>query len=186
MTTLRPFSSRLGPLVPTLVGLLLGLGAASANAEYVRDEVRVNMRVKPGNEYRITRVLKSGDRVVKVKKGEWVQVRTLEGSEGWVPKGYVVDERPASVVLPELTAKLSEAELSIADLEAKLVEQEAALTELGELRESRSSLETENRRLSGASMWRSLATGAGIVLVGLVIGVFIPRNTPSRGRRIKL
>ena len=78
-----------------------------ALADWVRDEVQINMRTGPGTQYRITRVLRSGDPVTRLQStAQWVKVRTAEGQDGWIPAGYTREEPPASLALPETRAKL--------------------------------------------------------------------------------
>ena len=72
-----------------------------ARGDYVRDELRINMRTGPGTQYRILKALASGDKVSRLdSSGDWIQVRTPEGLEGWVPGGYLSPEPPASLALP--------------------------------------------------------------------------------------
>lgn len=170
--------------------LCLGLVLAAASpvrGEYVRDQIRINMRVQPGTEYRILRVLQSGDQVAKLsEKPNWVRIRTQDGEEGWVPTGYLTPQVPASVTLPGAKAKLARALDQVGILDSKLQAQTEAITELETLRERNALLETENLQLSGAATWRNLGAGAAIILVGMIIGALIPRGNAARRSRIKL
>jgi SH3 domain protein len=166
--------------------LTLTLGATGALAEYVKDEVRINMRTGPGVQFRITRVLKSGDRVqVLSRQEDWTQV-ALNGQEGWIPAGFLSREAPASVALPALEAKLAEAQGTIGQLEARLAEQADAIGEIESLRRRNAELESSNAELAAASRWRMLIAGAAIVLVGMLVGAVGPRLAGGRQRRIKL
>ena len=98
--------------------LVLALGApAFAATMYVRDELRINMRAGPGLEYRIVKLLRSGDRVNrKEAKDDWALVTASEGKEGWVPIGYLVKEAPPSIALPGVQARLKGARDRLSDL----------------------------------------------------------------------
>ncbi len=174
------------PYALLALALLLAL-PLSAGADWVRDEIRVNMRTGPGLQFRILKVLVSGDRVQRIgTSSDWVHVRTSEGKDGWVPDGYVVREQPASIRLPAAETKLAEAEAKISALDSQLTEQTQAITELDELRAGNERLTTENIQLSGSSWWKVLVAGATTVLVGMVIGALVPRGGSQRARRIKL
>ena len=73
---------------------------ASASADYVRDQLRINMRTGPGVQFRILGVLKTGDSVEVVSRGDgWTQVRGPEVDNGWIPEGYLQTEAPARIRL---------------------------------------------------------------------------------------
>ncbi len=168
------------------LALLLAL-PQTAGADWVRDEIRINMRTGPGLDFRILEVLVSGDRVRRIgTSSNWVHVRTAEGKDGWVPDGYVMREEPASVRLPAIETELNEAQARVATLELELAGQTAAITELNALRADNERLTTENIQLSGSSWWKVLVAGGATVLVGMVIGAVVPRGGSQRTRRIKL
>ena len=157
-----------------------------ARGDYVRDELRINMRTGPGLQYRILKALASGDKVSRLDtSGDWVQVRAPEGLEGWVPGGYLSPEPPASLALPVARSKLSRAESTIGELEQRLAAQAESITELETLRGQVEELGTENLRLSVSTRWKDYLAGAGLVAVGVLIGLAIPRGG-ARTRKIKL
>lgn len=166
------------------------VSAGAAQAEYVRDGIRINLRSQAGTEYRIVRTLSSGDQVtVLARESDWIQVRMRSGEResGWVPRGYLSVEVPASVSLPAVSAQLKGARAQIGELEASLQAQQNDLTELASLRTQASELETRNIELASASTWRNMGAGALIALSSLGIGAFWGRrNRAASGRRIKL
>ncbi len=174
------------PYALLALALLLAL-PQTAGADWVRDEIRINMRSGPGLQFRILEVLVSGDRVQRIgTSSDWVHVRTAEGKDGWVPDGYVVREQPASVRLPAAESELAEAKARIASLDSELAEQTAAITELNALRADNERLTTENIQLASSSWWKLLLAGGATVLIGMVIGAVVPRGGSQRTRRIKL
>src|SRR5258706_295228 len=80
------------------------LAAASASAEtaWVKDELRLNLRSGPGNEYRIKGFIKTGDSVSVLSHREgWVQVRSSsELGDGWIEDGFLSPEPPAKYPTP--------------------------------------------------------------------------------------
>ncbi len=175
----------------TIISTLLIAGAALSVAAqeraYVRDEIRVNMRAGPGLQFRILRVLTSGEVVRQLaERDDWVQVAIPGGPDGWIESGYITTQVPPSVVLPQLQDQLTHAEARVRELERKLTSQTAAIVELEELRARNEGLEASNADLEFSSGWQDMAAGAGIILVGMVIGLLGSRGSSRGGRKIKL
>ncbi len=162
---------------------LVGFAAQADARSYIRDEIRVNMRAGPGLQYKIIELLTSGDPVRNLgTEQEWTRVRSAAGKEGWVPKGYVTNEPPPSVALPGVQAKLTQATSKIDELTKKLATQATAIQELDELRSSNQELLSEVNELTWSSGWKSMATGAAVIVLGMVIGLLIPRGSGARNR----
>ena len=174
-----------GPALLSLAALLTA--PLCARADYIRDEVRVNMRSGPSSDYRILRVLRSGERIARLQKNEnWVLVRTADGKEGWVPIAYVTKEIPPSVTLPKVKAQLEEAQAWIEELSTQLAAQTEAMQELADLRARNEQLEEENREYVRSDTWKKWFTGAAIAGIFLAVGGMWPRGGSQRPRRIKL
>ena len=57
--------------------LVFAAVAVGAETSWVKDELRLNLRSGPGNEYRIKGYIKTGDAVTVLSRREgWVQIRT--------------------------------------------------------------------------------------------------------------
>jgi SH3 domain protein len=161
---------------------LVAFGADFAAADYIDGEVRAHLRAGPGLEFRIMKTLPAGSVVhVLGREGEWIRVRQSD-MEGWIPNGYVSSDEPASTVLPRVREKLVTAEGRVTELDQKLVAQTAALEELAVLRERNRVLESDASRMNANARWKSLTAGAGIVLVGILIGLIAPRGGGTRSR----
>ncbi len=166
--------------------LVLAMAPASlARNEYVRDEIRINLRAGPGDNFRIVRVVVSGNRVERLgERGGWIRVRTGDGEEGWLPDGYLTTSAPASVALPRAQEKLVQAQSQIQELEQQLVGQREERAEAEALRARNAELEKTNE--ARVARWRTMAVGAAIALGGLLLGALWPRGGAARSRRIKL
>jgi SH3 domain protein len=165
------------------LGILWLASPAAATQVFVRDEVRINLRAGPGEQFRIIRVLKSGDELTQIgTTDDWVQVKGRDGREGYVPSAYVTEETPAKRLLPELRSKYDEAQKEIATLRVELGAQTQQVAEVQSLRQRNRVLETENAQLSGATSARQLAMGALIIAAGVLIGIFWPRGNGARTR----
>ena len=156
--------------------------ARIAAADYIDGEVTAHLRAGPGLEFRIMKILPAGTAVQTLgREGDWIHVRQAD-LEGWIPNGYVSNDEPASVVLPRVREKLVTAEGHVTELDKKLVEQTAQLEELVTMRERNRVLEADASRMDASARWKSLTAGAGIVLVGILIGLIAPRGGGTRSR----
>jgi SH3 domain protein len=168
-----------------LIALALAAVPLAARADWVKDEVYVHLRAGPGLQYKILKTLKSGDEARKLAEtDEWIQVQLSqgEGGTGWIPTGYLLAQPPASLALPKAQAELEQARAKIEELDAQIAKQGEAIAEVESLRKRNSDLEHENARLSAAATWKNMATGVGIMLLGALIGLVIPRGGVSRTR----
>jgi len=164
------------------LALLVVSTAGVAAADYIDGEVRAHLRAGPGLEFRIMKILPAGTAVqVLGREGDWIRVRQAD-LEGWIPNGYVSNEEPATALLPRVREKLVSAEGKITELDQKLVAQTAQLEELATLRERNRVLESDAARANANARWKSLTAGAGIVLVGILIGLIAPRGGGTRSR----
>ncbi|UEX77493.1 TIGR04211 family SH3 domain-containing protein [Sediminicurvatus halobius] len=143
-----------------LFAVLFGVvGAAGAQSTaYVTDELRLNLRSGPGNEYRILQLLPSGTPVQVLERGnEWTRVRS-GGNEGWMRTSYLQSQPAAAVRLEEATeelARLREQNAGLQEaLEATRVELESTVAEVQSLRDEN---EAMSRRLEQASEGLELA-----------------------------
>jgi len=162
--------------------LLAVASSRVAAAEYIDGEVRAHLRAGPGLEFRILKVLPAGTVVQRLgREGDWIRVRNSE-LEGWIPDGYLSAEEPASMALPRVREKLVSAEGRITELDKKLVTQTAEIEQLTALRERNQVLEADVSRMNASARWKSLTAGAGIVLVGILIGLIAPRGGGTRSR----
>lgn len=156
--------------------------ARSAAADFIDGEVTAHLRAGPGLEFRIMKTLTAGSAVqVLSREGDWIRVRYTD-MEGWIPDGYASRDEPASIVLPRVREKLVAAEARITELDQQRAAQTTALEELAVLRERNRVLESDASRMNASARWKSLTAGAGIVLVGILIGLIAPRGGGTRSR----
>jgi len=198
---------------------LTGPAVAVAETVYISDMLTVPLRSGPSNAYRILhRGLPSGTQMEVLGRDEeagFTQIRTAQGTEGWIPTQYLVDQPiardrlvAANREIERLTALMkkqqtqlgslnrekgaaeessSTLEQQVANLEKELadikqisagaIEEHANNQRLGELNERlRAELESlvqERDALQDNIQERWLLIGAGLVLLGLFLGVVI-------------
>lgn len=172
-----------------LGGLLLGLtlafsGMAAAETVYVQDYLRLSVRSTPSSSGASVGAVGTGDALtVLATEGDYVKVRTAEGLEGWVSKGYVSEEKPARLQLEELRAEYDRNQTTTGELRKELgasKEHEAGLTkQLDGLKNENSSLQQQLSRYTSstakfARKYAWLFQGAfmiGLFLLGFYLGV---------------
>lgn len=92
-----------------LVIILSGAGLAQAETWYVTDALEITMRTGPALDRKITAMLKSGQSMEIIEKGdEWSLVQLPGGSEGWVLNRFIKAEIPTSIQLEVLQKKYDE------------------------------------------------------------------------------
>lgn len=83
-----------------LIGALILPAASRAETVYVSEEFEINMRTGPGNDRKIISLIKSGNTMEILEKGqEWSMVRIPSGKEGWVLTRYITTSQPSAMVL---------------------------------------------------------------------------------------
>jgi SH3 domain protein len=146
--------------------LVVGLFAAlSANAAtlYVSDQLTIPLRRGPSNEYKIINAsLPSGTPLEVLQTNEeagFTQVRTPNGTEGWVPSQYLVSEPAARDRLAAATKRVDTLEAELKTLRSTMQEQRSARseaegrsTDLSKQTEKLQSELNELRRVSASSI----------------------------------
>ncbi|MFW6428452.1 MAG: TIGR04211 family SH3 domain-containing protein [Desulfosalsimonas sp.] len=90
--------------------LMCMLTAAFALAEtrYISDLNEITLRTGPGLDYRIDRMLVSGqDLEVLETEERWTEVRLPGGTTGWVFSKYLSDQKPDSLVVKDLREEIT-------------------------------------------------------------------------------
>ncbi len=171
---------------------LLALPAtAAAERAWVKDEVRLNLRIGPDTKYKILGGLKTGDTVDIVARGDgWTQVQ-FNGREGWIPAGFLQPEPPAGVQLERHLAETAELRERFSTLSTEVEELRSRNGELSSVEETQSEeidrLTRENLELRAGARWPHWIAGASIFLAGSLIGIIVHWSTSRRTvRRIRL
>lgn len=90
-----------------LIGLFALLPiAAAAETAYVTDNLRLGLHAAEDTNDRAFRFLDSGQAMeVLVRDRNYANVRLPDGTEGWVKAAYLVDEKPAKLIVAETIAE---------------------------------------------------------------------------------
>lgn len=107
-----------------LVGLWVFASGAMAQTVYISDVFFVPVRSGAGSQYRIVHQgIRSGTQLTLLGEssdGEWVNIRTEGGLDGWIPTQYLLREQPARMQLTAAQTRLAAATKRAEDLEAEL------------------------------------------------------------------
>ncbi len=104
-------------IIIVLVITALWSVSAFAGTRYVSDRLEITVRAGAGNEYRIIRMLNSGQQVEVIEPGDdWSRVRIPGGQEGWTLTRFLQSDPPARQTVQTLTARLEPLELERASL----------------------------------------------------------------------
>jgi SH3 domain protein len=90
-----------------MIGLLALLPlAAIADTAYVTDNLRLGLHQAPDTSDRAFRYLDSGQEMeILTRDRNYANVRLPDNVEGWVKTAYLVDIKPAKLIVAEITAE---------------------------------------------------------------------------------
>lgn len=106
-----------------LFGLIIHSTASFAQSGYITDTVEVMMRSGPSNKNKIIKILKSGERmdIVQADVGNnHSEVRTADGTVGFVISRYITDTPSAKARVKSLESQLNQLRAKPGELQALL------------------------------------------------------------------
>ncbi|WP_290651069.1 TIGR04211 family SH3 domain-containing protein [Aquisalimonas sp.] len=123
-----------------------------AQERYISDELALDLRSGPGNQYRIQRMVPAGTPVeVLGEDSGWTQVRLDNGLEGWVLTRLLSDQPSARARLSRAESALENVQSDNRELETSLAEARERVDELeGRLATSVAERETLEQRIEQA------------------------------------
>jgi SH3 domain protein len=90
----------------TAFGLFFLTFPALAQDVYVTDILSATFRTGPGNDHKILRMLRSGERLTVIEAQEaWTKVKTAGGLEGWMLNQWLTEDIPKAIQLDALNKK---------------------------------------------------------------------------------
>ena len=163
---------------------------ARAETGWVDDQVRLNLRTGPGNQYRILASIETGDSVEILSRGDgWIEVNA-EGKSGWVPEGYLQSDPPAVVKLARIESEAVELRTRTKqlaeDTEKLRGENQLLATRESEQRAELERLTRDNLELRAGARWPEWIAGACILGVGMALGALLRGSARRQTPRIRL
>ena len=145
-----------------LYGLLAVLPlSVAAQTVYVTDNLRLGLHEAEDTSGRPFRMLESGQEMeILSRDRNYANVRLPDATEGWVKNAYLVEEKPAKLIVAEITAERDAliAELNTtresfaapaATIDALRAELAQAESRIGEAQSRIEELQTENQGYAG-------------------------------------
>ena len=188
--------------------LVLFAGSALAETVYVGGVMKITLRTGPGTKHKILAMVATGDSLEILENGrDWTRVRNADGQEGWVLTRFTTREVPLKRQVDELeaknralTAQVEKIKEENKDVEAtrkKLEFIENAYNELKQKSADFLALETAHEEMTQAFTRQKervlllesrlnkedikwFLSGAGVLVVGLLLGVSSRKKTRSR------
>jgi SH3 domain protein len=173
-----------------IIGVLILLPVlAVAETAYVTDSLRLGLHAAEDTSDRAFRYMESGQAMeILSRDRNYANVRLPDGTEGWVKSAYLVDEKPAKLIVAEtiaerdrLAGELEQVRAAMAD-PAAIIEElrdqaaqlstdlDTARSEIAALREENASIEGLKARYRGSV---PLIWVGGVIALCLIAGVLI-------------
>ncbi len=175
-----------------LIGFTLFLSNLLLNVEiqartfYISDTtLKANLRTGSNFDRRIIAMLPSGTRVTLIREeGGWAEVALEDGRRGWILKNYLSDRPPWRITAQKLLSENQRLEQQVGSLEQdhqNLLEQKIKLeTDLDDKSKKLQELQKANDNMKRSYNLRWFLGGAGVVLVGWILGFWMGRVRRSR------
>lgn len=135
--------------------LLIGVFAllplvAAAETAYVTDNLRLGLHAAEDTSDRAFRFLESGQAMeVLIRDRNYANVRLPDGTEGWVKAAYLVDEKPAKLIVAETIAERDALAAELESTKQSFAEPAAAIDRLeGELSDLKTQLDSAQAQVA--------------------------------------
>jgi uncharacterized protein YgiM (DUF1202 family) len=163
--------------------------APPSEQAWVRGEVKTNFRANPTPNSRPMGVVKTGDQVgVYERRGEWARILVGE-LIGWIPTSYLDTTPPPTQHVAMLEAQVAELQTKLDAATRDAAESKARVEQLAITDSEREAamrrMSEENRDLRAGERWPYLVTGAGILGIGLAVGLLLRGSTRRSSSRIR-
>lgn len=162
--------------------------AAVAQTAYVTDNLRLGLHRAADTSDRAFRTLESGQELTILQQNRnYAEVRLPDGTEGYVKVAYLVDEKPARLIVDEAQAEVASLRQQLSQLQQSFAEPAATIAALElDLDETRAALAASEqqieelteqnddyvRRYSQYKFSLPLSWVGGALLVSLLAGFF--------------
>lgn len=164
-------------------------GQLLAETRYISDGLEVFYRSGPTKNYRVVGTIQSGVEVQFLQEdaeNQATQIRLPGGREVWIDTVNLMAEKPVHIILDETRKEYNRykqaAEGQITTLRGDLVQAKelAAASErlqkrIAELELANEGLELRNQTLSDRSRYDLLTAGGIVAIVGMFIGLLLPK-----------
>lgn len=157
---------------------------------WIRSELKVNFRASASPSSAALGVLATGEGVgVIERKNGWARILVGESTVGWLPESYLDAEPPPKEYVTQLEAQVAELQKNLDEAEREAASLRGQIAELSgkdaERDEVLRRLREENRDLRAGERWPYLVTGAGILGIGITVGLFLRGGSRRSSSRLR-
>ena len=106
-----------------IIALIVSEWAGAAQTAYVTDQFEILFRRGAGDEYKILKTLKSGDKLTVLKRDSstrYTRVRLENGTVGWVLSQFLLEEPVARTLLEKVQQQLTQLQAENAQYKIQL------------------------------------------------------------------
>lgn len=159
--------------------------ALAQERAWVRGEIRLNLRSGAGTQYRILGGVATGDGLRVLERGDgWTKVGMSDGTQGWIPKGYLEAEPPPTIRLAQLETEVTtlrdRLSTTTGEAEKYRAENETLASTDGLQRTEIERLIFDNTKLRAGARYPELIAGASILAAGMILGAMLHRSSSNR------
>jgi hypothetical protein len=157
---------------------------------WIRAELKVNFRASASPSGRALGVLTTGEGVgVIERKNGWARIVVGESTIGWLPESYLDTEPPPKEHVAQLEAQVADLQKNLDEAEREASSLRGQVAELSGKDAERDELirrmREENRDLRAGERWPYLVTGAGILGIGITVGLFLRGSSRRSYSRLR-
>lgn len=107
-----------------LVAIVISGGSMLAQAQsYITDKVVVGVYENPNADSVLLKALPTGTPLEILERSNgYSQIRTPDGTTGWIENTYIIDNKPAQLVVLELTDKQQQTQKTLAETRKQLLD----------------------------------------------------------------
>jgi len=150
-----------------------------AEQAWIKEGLRLSLRNAPSIDARVVGLVKTGDVVDVLERGEeWTQIRANGSEEAWIRAGYLQSAPPSAVLLVQRDAEAVELRERLAELTRNTEQVQSKFQDLSQRDEDQTDaitrLEHENLKLRAQTeRWPEWIAGACILSVGMILGAIL-------------
>lgn len=106
--------------------------STTSEPAYITDQIKVTLRSGPGLQYKILKMVSTGDKVDTLNSvsNGYTEVQLSDGSQGWVLTRYLIDTPTAAQRLETYITKLTSANQNLAKTSKNLAAKQTQLAQL--------------------------------------------------------
>jgi SH3 domain protein len=115
-----------------LLGVMLGSASMLVQAQsYITDKVVVGIYDQPNADATLLKAIPSGTPLeILERRDEFSQIRTPDDTTGWIENTYIIDNKPAQLIVLELTDRQRQTQRALDDARKQLLDMQEQLAVL--------------------------------------------------------